>query len=178
MPEGEDGDVADISLGNVCYFCEVRPADEKVAVALRMCKTMKITPSPGGRQVVGLQRTVQVPRCITCKETHIREKNLLIGGYSMNAAGLFFVCSAFLIDFPNFPVLVALGLALIVGSIVLAAMASRLSPGPENRKTLAAAHRHPAVLGLKQEGWRLGGSPVTGKPQSAPGDMGGTGAIT
>ena len=162
-----DGGVSSDDLGDTCYFCGKQAADHGAAVPVKMHKVTQSIPMPGGQMVKYKKSTVMVPRCPNCRQTHAagdRESAYGCLGFFLGVAEIVSLVStagfALSEDF-SWPVMLGLLLplnALLIWLFVL--LLTKMNEITEVAvKPLAAMNNHPAVLGLRKEGWQLGEEP-------------------
>jgi hypothetical protein len=165
----DDGGVSSDDLGDTCHFCGKQAADQDAAVPVEMHQVTEIIPLPGGRTVKYRKSTVMVPRCSNCKQAHALGVTGDVYGclvwFLVVAAAALLICTVGFAVSQDFSWPPMLGLFL-PGTACLIWLPVYLIKSLTKRrkqfgavKPLTAANDHPAVLGMRKEGWQLGEEP-------------------
>jgi hypothetical protein len=147
-----------------CWFCQKNKKDDTAVVEIKMHGEVTRKPfyefGRSGTRIEWKYRTIQVPRCSTCKQAHAgQDKFAWMGaglGTLVGAAGCIGVISSNSTD-PTCGAVLVLAACAGIGAAIGSAVGK--SRSPKGIRPMTATNDFPVIKELKAKGWQIGEKP-------------------
>jgi len=150
-----------------CWFCKENEGEDRHTVEVPMHGNVQRTRIYNGTRVTWEKLKVKVPRCERCKTTHSRKSKFSSLGFLFGLlAGIFLTVITFAamgggdaMDGVTFLGLCFLIIAAIVIAMNVASTLWKIS-SPKNVEAINLKYKHPTVLDMGRQGWKVGERPT------------------